>query len=127
MELDVVAYKPETSDLVHIETSLDADTWEKREQRFKKKFDFGRQCIHVEVMPWLSKDILLKQEAILVSRGQRKEIAGARLRTVDEAIADIREFVQSVGLASSAAITEQYPLLRTIQMVVCGYYRKPKF
>lgn len=38
-ELDVLAYKPATCELVHIETSSDANAWAQRRQRFlEKKF-----------------------------------------------------------------------------------------
>ena len=36
---------------------------------------------------------------------------------------EIREAVRERGIAGSNAIPEQYPLLRTIQFVVCGYYK----
>jgi hypothetical protein len=44
-ELDIVAFHPERQHLVHIETSLDAKSWEKREERFSKKFEAGRRYI----------------------------------------------------------------------------------
>jgi len=37
-ELDIVAFHPELKHLVHLEPSLDADSWAVREQRFSKKF-----------------------------------------------------------------------------------------
>jgi hypothetical protein len=54
-ELDIVAFHPVTKHLVHLEPSLDADSWAVRERRFRKKFDEGRQhrlyielCVKVE-------------------------------------------------------------------------------
>ena len=44
-ELDVVAFHPEERHLVHIEPSMDADTWAVRETRFGKKFVAGRKYI----------------------------------------------------------------------------------
>ena len=41
-ELDVVAFHPTKKHLVHIETSMDTQSWEQREQRFAKKFEAGR-------------------------------------------------------------------------------------
>ena len=43
MELDVVAFHPETKRLVHIEPSIDADSWAERERRFRKKFESGER------------------------------------------------------------------------------------
>jgi hypothetical protein len=45
MELDVVAYDPETPTILHIEPSLDGQSWETREGRFVKKFEAGRKYI----------------------------------------------------------------------------------
>lgn len=44
-ELDVVAFHPGKQHLVHLEPSLDADSWQRREERFAKKFDAGRRHI----------------------------------------------------------------------------------
>src|SRR4051794_29527070 len=44
-ELDVVALHPGENRLVHIEPSLDADSWAERERRYLKKFDAGRKHI----------------------------------------------------------------------------------
>lgn len=44
-ELDIVAFHPLTKHLVHIEPSLDANSWAVREARFKRKFDAGRKYI----------------------------------------------------------------------------------
>lgn len=53
MELDVVAYEPQANQLLHIEPSLDADSWEKREKRFVKKFQAGLKYIRPALFPWL--------------------------------------------------------------------------
>jgi hypothetical protein len=45
-ELDVVALNPVTEHLLHIECSLDALSAEKREQRFRDKFERGRRYIN---------------------------------------------------------------------------------
>ena len=46
-EIDVAAFHPRTGELVHIETSMDADSWEERRKRFNRKFR--------SVEPYLSK------------------------------------------------------------------------
>ena len=38
-ELDVVALHPGKKRLLHIEPSMDAHSWEQREERFRKKFE----------------------------------------------------------------------------------------
>jgi hypothetical protein len=44
-ELDVVAFHPGSKHLVHIEPSMDAQSWAKRDERFRKKFAAGRRHI----------------------------------------------------------------------------------
>ncbi len=41
-ELDVVAFDPKRKHLIQIEPSMDADPWETRERRFRKKFEAGQ-------------------------------------------------------------------------------------
>ncbi|MCP3926752.1 MAG: hypothetical protein GY714_29685 [Desulfobacterales bacterium] len=52
-ELDVVAYHPLDDILIHLEPSIDAHSWAKREERFTKKFAAGRKYIFTDVFPWL--------------------------------------------------------------------------
>jgi hypothetical protein len=74
-ELDIVAYSPQSNTILHIEPSLDADNWEKREQRYVKKFAAGRQHI-AALFPWLVPLPSIRQIAVFVSAppqlGQRK-------------------------------------------------------
>lgn len=42
-ELDIVAYHPNNNELLHLEPSIDADSWGTREERFEKKFAAGRK------------------------------------------------------------------------------------
>lgn len=124
MELDVVAYEPRANRILHIEPSLDAHSWVERERRFAKKFQAGQKYILSELFPWLPPTTQLVQRAVFPSASaERRTLAGAEVVTVDGVVAEIREAVRVRGVASRAAISEHYPLLRTIQLVVSGYYR----
>lgn len=124
-ELDVVAYHPKTGDLLHLEPSIDADPWSKREQRFAKKFGAGRRYIFTDVFPWLDRETPLRQVAVLISGGKNhKHLAGGDVKTIDEVAREIRLAVAIEGKMASAAVPEQFPLLRTIQMFESGYYRR---
>ena len=124
-ELDIVAYHPKTRDLLHVEPSIDAESWLKREERFSKKFRAGKKYIFKEVLPWLDSSTSLKQVAVLVTRGDsHRTLGGGEVRTIDEITKEIRDKVAAEGKMSSAAIPEQYGLLRTIQLVTSGYYRQ---
>jgi hypothetical protein len=121
-ELDVVAYHPSNRHLVQIEPSLDAHRWEKRETRFKKKFELGKKYICKEVFPWLKANTPIEQIAIL-NTASKREIGGGRVISVDEMMRKIKEEVSEQGIMAKNAIPEEYDLLRSIQMVICGYYK----
>ena len=124
-ELDVVAYHPVSEHLIHIEASLDPYSWDKKEVRFKKKFQCGKKHIY-KVVPWLKKtSIKLDQVAIIVSSG-RDKIGGVRVESVDDFMGRVKERIKAEGVMRRKAIPEQYGLLRTIQMAVNGYGRSPK-
>ena len=124
MELDIIAYHPHTNDLIHLEPSIDANSWAIREKRFKKKFSFGKKHIFSDVFTWLDPKTPVRQVAVLVSKGRdRSTLAGGEIRTIDECVSEIREAVRAEGIVAKKAIPEQYPLLRTIQLTVSGYYR----
>lgn len=122
-ELDIVAFHPHNKHLVHIEPSMDADPWGKRETRYAKKFAAGRKHI-----PELFKgvDIPLHIEQIaLFGMGsgltQRKEIAGGRVKMMPEFLSEIVTELRRKRIEREA-IPEQFPLLRTIQFV-CQHER----
>jgi hypothetical protein len=121
MELDIVGYEPHEKTVVHYEPSIDGYSWEKREKRFQRKFELGRKYIPTEVFPWLPPDVHIHQIAICVVRGKRKTVGGATLLTVDEFVAEVRQAVIDEGPADSNAISETYPMLRTIQFACVGY------
>lgn len=83
-ELDIVAFRHQDNHLIHLEPSIDTLSWEKREERFKKKFEAGRKYIFQEVFPWLSKSIELEQVAILISKGRREKISGGKILSIDQ-------------------------------------------
>lgn len=125
-ELDVVAFDPQSRELLHLEPSIDADSWSRREQRFAKKFEVARKYMFTEVVPWLDPRPNLRQFAILTSDGggKRSQLAGAEVMTIDAFVAEIRSAVSARGIMGTAAISEQFPLLRTVQMFESGYWRR---
>jgi len=121
-ELDVIAFNPETQHLVHVEASLDADSWEKRESRFAKKFERGQRFVRTAIFPWLTSEIALEQIAILPAR-RGEPLGGGRVVSVDDFVKEVRDTIVKHGPASAAAIPEQFGLLRSIQFAVVGYHR----
>jgi hypothetical protein len=122
-ELDIVAFNHQDRHLIHLEPSIDAHSWSKREERFKKKFEAGRKYIFKEIFPWLSSDMEIEQIAILISKGTRELIDGRKIITIDEFMKNVKADILKEGYMAQNAIPELYALLRTIQMTICGYYR----
>jgi hypothetical protein len=114
-ELDVVAFHPGLQKLVHVEPSLDADKWEKREQRYAKKFAAGRRFIPAQ-FEGLPLPPELEQIALFVFGGGagRTTVGGGRVLFIKDFMRDVLEKIRSRRV-SSAAIPEEYPLLRTLQ------------
>jgi len=124
-ELDIVAYHHQKKRLLHIEPSLDAHPWKKREKRFKKKFAAGRKHIATDVFPWLDEKTPIEQIAIMTTSGKGK-LAGGRVETVDEFMQEVKTEIAQLGKMARNAIPEEYDLLRTIQMAICGYSKAVK-
>lgn len=124
MELDVIAFDPHTGHLIHLEPSIDAHSWAKREERFTKKFTSARKYILSEVFTWLDSNIEIEQVAVLISHPKGRDfLAGAKIVSIDELLAEIRRNVVARGIVAKNAIPEQYPLLRTLQLSHNGYYK----
>ncbi len=52
-----------------------------------------------------------------------KKLAGGRVQSIDEFMSYVTEKIKSMGVMKKNAMPEQYGLLRTIQLVTCGYSR----
>jgi hypothetical protein len=95
-----------------------------RERRFTLKFDRGRNHILEDIFSWLPHDLPIEQIAVCVTHPKgRTTLGGGRLQSLDEFIAEVRHKVIAMGSANQNAITETYPLLRTLQLTHCGYNR----
>ena len=125
-ELDLVAYHPETKHLLHVEPSIDADAWATREERYAKKFEAGRKYAVKEVFPWLSPDHQIEQWAVIWgSDVNHPTLAGGRVVPLGDFYRLVAEYVRRLGLPSTGAIPENYPLLRSIQYAV-HYIEHPR-
>lgn len=114
-ELDVVGFNPVTQHVVHIECSLDADTWSKREERFAAKFDRGRKYVH-EVVHGLKAGFVLDQVALMqLGGGDRTTLGGARLVWVKDFVADIIDELEHLS-PDKRAVPSTLPLIRTMQL-----------
>jgi hypothetical protein len=113
-ELDVVAFDPKRKHLVHFEPSMDTIHWDKREARFKKKFDAGRKYI-----PQLFESFKplpeIEHVALFVFGSDKlhTKIGGGRVLMIKDFMKEIRDGIKDRSIAK-AAIPEQYTILRTL-------------
>lgn len=114
-ELDVVAFHPEKNHLVHIEPSMDADSWDQREKRYAKKFEAGRKYIP-GLFAGLDLPPDIEQVALLVfgSSSGRTKIGGGKILMIANFMNEIRKEIRTRRV-DKAAVPEQYQLLRALQ------------
>jgi hypothetical protein len=119
-ELDIVAFNPINQHLVQIEPSLDALSWAKREVRYSKKFEAGRKYIP-EMFTGVALPTQIEQIALLVfaSTQNVKSLGGGRVALASDLYAEIVRCLRNKRV-DREAVSEQFPLLRTIQYC-CQY------
>jgi hypothetical protein len=114
-ELDVVAYHFSKKHLLHIECSLDSLSKEKREERFLKKFEKGRNYIK-HAFEGLELPGVPEQIAILqFATDATPMLGGAKLITVKQFVLEILDGLKGKSPASGA-VPSTFPLLRTLQL-----------
>ena len=116
-ELDVVAFQPKDKKLVHIEPSMDADSWEIRERRFRKKFEAGEKYIP-DLFVGMDLPGRIDQIALLgfASTQTHQTLGGGRIMLVRELLEEIfQDFITKH--INSSAIPEHAPILRSFQFV----------
>jgi hypothetical protein len=115
-EMDVVALHPRDRILVHIETSTDSYSWEKRERHFKSKFTHAQ-----EYYSQLFNSDFNKIEKVVIV-GLRKTTPDWISFGEDVTILTIPAFINSItdklrNLSPlKKAVPEQWPLIRVLQI-----------
>lgn len=113
-ELDVVAIHPITKHLLHVECSLDAHPWDRRELRFASKFERGRKYIG-SVVGGFELDEEPDQVALLQMGGGRSRVGGGRIVWVADFVGEMLA-VLSTRSPIKMAVPSTFPLLRTMQL-----------
>jgi len=116
-ELDVVAFNPSKPHLIHIEPSMAAHSWAKREELFGKKFEAGRKHIR-SLFPGLKVPTKIDQVALLeyASTCNHTEIAGGKILLVSDLLKQILEELKGKDVAKEA-VRENLSLIRCLQFV----------
>jgi hypothetical protein len=103
--------------LIHIETSMDAQTWAERERRFAKKFENGQRYIP-DLFPGFRIPKTIEKLVVLGygGKGGRTHLGGAQIKLIAELLSEIIELLRKKSMHSEA-VPEQYLLLRTLHFV----------
>lgn len=122
-ELDVVAVHPTTKHLLHVECSLDAHPWAKREERFAGKFSRGRKYIGSLLAGFEIGDEP-DQVALMQMGGGRSHVGGGRIVWVADFVSEVLA-VLSARSPIRMAVPSTLPLLRTMQLAAQPQRRAP--
>ena len=135
-EMDVVGYKPEEQNFIHIEASTDALAWSKRKSRFETKFTNARKY-YMEMFPFKQTIMKPKQIALVgFNTNPNPELIcwkssappGSLWGDIDIEVVNIPTFFKQINAElenknpQKDAIPETYPLLRAVQYSV--FYNK---
>ena len=116
-ELDVVAFHPGKQHLVHIECSMDADSWAEREKRLTRKFQTGEKYIP-NLFLNLTEGINLDKRAVfgLGSTKNHQFLAGAKITLIQDFVSEVIAGLRHTSWFSRA-VPEHLPIIRTLQIV----------
>lgn len=116
-EFDVIAFCPKTKELIHIEVSNDARSYEERTKMFQKKFDISKKQYQTN----FKIDNIEKLEKIIIASypnpKKMKLDDNVKFTSVSDLMKDIIKKFKGID-ARSEAVPEIYPLLRAIQVTV---------
>ena len=114
-ELDILALHPKMHRLLHVETSMDTESWSQREVKFERKFRLGAEAIP-SILDGLKLPSEVEHIALLAyaSDMTRDTIGGGRIVTLDKFLQEVFEDLANKDI-KRAIVSEVYPLLRTLQ------------
>jgi len=116
-EMDVIAFHPESLTLLHIETSMDSDSWEKRRKKFQKKFSLAepyyRELFKFEINK-------IKKMAIIGLSVPEKPVDLwdiVPVKFIPYFIEEITDYLSQYSPLNHI-VPENFPLLRAMQFVI---------
>lgn len=117
-ELDVVAFHPETGEIIHIETSMDALSWSRRRERFKRKLQLGQEYIP-EVFAFAGR----RPTQVVVfgfprsTRDDKPLGEGVEVYLMPRLIGEIADELSRMTI-ETGVVPETFPLLRAMQFAL---------
>lgn len=123
-EMDVVAFHPTSLALLHIETSMDADSWEERKSKFQKKFSTAHEYYY----KLFNFEIKKIEKMVIVGSGPPREDfwSVAPIKSIPDFVGEIADYLSQFHPLKQA-VPENYPLLRAIQFAIHYDKRLRKF
>ncbi|TET22481.1 MAG: hypothetical protein E3J71_05750 [Candidatus Stahlbacteria bacterium] len=116
-EMDVVAFDIKNKVLIHLEVSGDSYTWEKRQERFRKKFEIAAK--HYRTVFNFDFKEIRKVVVVGYSRPRKSIRIGddVELVLIPDLMNEITDKMKELD-PMKVVIPEGYPLLRAIQFAV---------
>ena len=116
-ELGIVAVAPGESRIVHLEASMDAHSWEVREQRFARKFAAGRAYLPDALGDFGHACDLAQFALVALGSGvNHPTLGGGKMLTLGEFLVEILADLRA-GEGATMTVPQQFPMLRTLQFV----------
>jgi hypothetical protein len=116
-EMDVVAFHPKEKTLVHLEVSMDADSWDERQRKFKKKFEIAEKHYKSEFDFEFEEIKKVSVAGFAIPKTNIDLGQGVELVIIPEMLKIITKEMKKLDPLKSA-VPEGYPLLRAIQFAV---------
>lgn len=116
-ELTILAVHLDRGEVVQVEPSMDAHSWEIREKRYAARFDLGRRFVPGLVGEVANADGLRQIALIgLGSSTNHPTLGGGELLSLADFLVEILSELR-IGFEGGAPVPQQYPILRTLQFV----------
>lgn len=117
-EIDVLAYSPSEQHLIHIEASSDGDSWEKRKERFLKKFILKKD----EYESLIRSPVKSIEKIALVGWTERTRVdlnwgEGIKVQLISDLVRTIATRLKKISPLQEV-VPECFPLLRAMQVAL---------
>ena len=116
-EIDVLAYHPSMRELIHVETSTDANKWSERVERINQKFSNAKPYYR-SILPGIDIENTKRIAIYSLNQSVPENLSGVELDieliTIPQMFKEITEKLKTKNPAKEA-VPENYPLIRAIQ------------
>lgn len=115
-EIDVATFNPKTKELIHLEISMDANSWDQRKERFERKFKAAER--HYSSIFDFEHGKIKKVAVVSWTKPRHKiDFGDIELITIPDLVAEIKAYLIKIN-STNTMIHEGYPLIRAIQLVL---------